>query len=291
MYSRRCSPKPAYETAYRCHLRVTAGFVFGVFPGWWRADQDGRLLSPNITISEWDKLLRQNGFFGVDIVFKDFEHETAHHLGWIITTAVESNPSPLLVVDSSDGVQVTIIVDEDCPQQYSLAKALSCPIREIVGFAPQIQNLDSSTISSITTDGNHFVILLLDYGSSFIQSFREVTWSQIQSVVRRSHRILWVSAGGGRAPKSDHGLLDGLARTLRSEFYELHLVTLALDILGLAINKTFLIAQIVKEMIARPAGLPPYEQEYLEIDGRLYIRRLTEARYIKTEMDARLVSH
>ena len=23
MYSRRCSPKPAYETAYRCHLRVT----------------------------------------------------------------------------------------------------------------------------------------------------------------------------------------------------------------------------------------------------------------------------
>ena len=25
MYSRRCSPKPAYETAYRCHLRVTFG--------------------------------------------------------------------------------------------------------------------------------------------------------------------------------------------------------------------------------------------------------------------------
>ncbi|KAI0415231.1 putative polyketide synthase [Xylaria grammica] len=268
----------------------TAGFVFGVFPGWWRGDQDGRLLSPNITVDAWDELLKQNGFSGVDIVFKDFEDDTAHHLGWIVTTAIDEKSSLSLAVNPPKNTSVAIIVNEDCPRQSSIARSLSSPIRDIFGLVPQVQSLDSAVLSTPIANSNDFVILLLDYGSSFVQSFNETTWSQMQSIVRRSRQILWVSGGGGRGAEPSHGLLDGLARTLRSEFYELHLVTLALQESSAVTDKAFLVTRVMNEMLGRSSRLG-YEQEYLEIDGRLHIRRLVEARYLKIEMDAKLAPH
>lgn len=45
---------------------ASSGFIFGTLPGWWLGAEEGRSLSPIVSPEEWDKLLRSNGFSGVD---------------------------------------------------------------------------------------------------------------------------------------------------------------------------------------------------------------------------------
>lgn len=45
---------------------ASSGFIFGTLPGWWLGAEEGRSLSPIVSPEEWDRLLRSNGFSGID---------------------------------------------------------------------------------------------------------------------------------------------------------------------------------------------------------------------------------
>ncbi|KAK3317501.1 putative polyketide synthase [Cercophora scortea] len=45
---------------------ATSGFIFGTLPGWWVGTDSGRVMSPLVSPSEWDHLLRSTGFSGSD---------------------------------------------------------------------------------------------------------------------------------------------------------------------------------------------------------------------------------
>ena len=47
-------------------LQYSAGFIFGTLPGWWLGVDEGRILSPLASVSQWDAILKRNGFSGVD---------------------------------------------------------------------------------------------------------------------------------------------------------------------------------------------------------------------------------
>lgn len=47
-------------------VQYGAGFIFGTLPGWWLGVDEGRTLSPLASVSQWDTILRRNGFSGVD---------------------------------------------------------------------------------------------------------------------------------------------------------------------------------------------------------------------------------
>lgn len=42
------------------------GVIFGAFPGWWLGVNEGRVLTPAVSLMEWDRLLRDSGFSGCD---------------------------------------------------------------------------------------------------------------------------------------------------------------------------------------------------------------------------------
>jgi len=44
----------------------SAGFIFGSLPGWWLGADQGRPLSPFVSYSEWERLLKSSGFSGID---------------------------------------------------------------------------------------------------------------------------------------------------------------------------------------------------------------------------------
>ncbi|KAI1100574.1 putative polyketide synthase [Jackrogersella minutella] len=45
---------------------ATMGFIFGTLPGWWVGSDTGRILSPYIAPQDWNKLLLETGFSGID---------------------------------------------------------------------------------------------------------------------------------------------------------------------------------------------------------------------------------
>ena len=47
-------------------VQYGAGFIFGTLPGWWLGVDEGRILSPLASVSQWDSILKRNGFSGVD---------------------------------------------------------------------------------------------------------------------------------------------------------------------------------------------------------------------------------
>ncbi|KAK6860758.1 polyketide synthase [Apiospora arundinis] len=252
----------------------TAGFVFGLFPGWWLASREEGPLSPNLSAEGWGAVLKANGFSGSDLVFTDFDGP-AHHLGCVISTAVL--PPELRNGHLKPQKQgADIIIQTDCPQQREFAERLLPSLDAF--FSPHEGRSELS-------------VVLVDYVASFVASLDAHKFAQLQKFVGISRRVLWISTGGGRAPTPDYALLNGLSRTLRTEFYELHLVTLALEETTTATsdepNKTGHVEQVVSEMLARRPG-QYYEQHYVEIDGHLHTERLVEADYLKTDMDDQL---
>lgn len=285
----------------------TAGFVFGLFPGWWLGtrDQITRSLSPNISAKMWHSVLQESGFTGTDLVFRDFVDDTAHHVGWIIATAgashaVGSNVKPPVLKLSGPKRNVVLVVDEVSVDQQSLAKHLSASLENMHGMQPRIVSVDTASnaiLSDRTEDYAYqesLIILLTDYGPSWLGAVRETDWDFLQRLVQTSRRLLWVTAGGGRdVPEPEHAMLDGLARTLRSEDYGLHCVTVALDRSNPASSegdKVKHLTRVVSEMAARTVG-QSYEQEYIEVDGRLHVRRLVDAEYVKRAVNTRLTAY
>ncbi len=268
---------------------LTAGFIFGTFPGWWLGAADNRTLSPALAPNEWDVIMKSNGFSGVDIVFRDFDDDVAHQVGWLVTTATEDDSTSPLLVKRNEKQQAVIVVDKTSEEQQSLSNELVPLFHELTGTNPQIVDLTMAAAET-EIENDALVILLVDFGKSFIASLNESTWSSMSSLIQRSRRLLWVSAGGGREVNPDHGMLDGLARTLRTEKYDLHLVTVALDLAATKSSKSTLVMNVAKEMLSREAH-QSYEQDYSEIDGLLYTRRLNEAAHIKSAIDARVAPY
>ncbi|KAI1371682.1 putative polyketide synthase [Hypoxylon crocopeplum] len=261
----------------------TLGFVFGLFPGWWPDERGDRLLSPNISVDTWDTLLAENGFSGVDVLL-DFGEDLAFHYGWIVSTATEEvSPNGFL---TQRGRQVSIVVNGVSEEQNSLARDLQLSLTSVPGVEPVILSIEAA-VYDYQPNADELVISLLDYEQSFLQSLEETTWKYLHTLLEQSRNLLWVTSGGGQSANPDHGMLDGLARTLRLEYFQLHLVTLALEGAGDRAKQIPHVMQIVHEMAARTSH-QNYEQEYVEMDGILHTRRLVEAQYLKSEMDKRL---
>lgn len=162
-------------------------------------------------------------------------------------------------------------------------------MRSNFGFEIQVSDIET-TAQSDQRKADDLVILLTDFGTSFLKTLNEASYTWLKSLIESSHRLLWVSCSGAWDVDADHGLLDGFSRALRSEYFELHLVTLVLNGHDNKGSHTAFITQVVGEMMTREVG-QAYEQEFLEIGGRLHTRRLVEATDLKAAMDANLVAY
>ncbi|OJJ67584.1 hypothetical protein ASPBRDRAFT_135268 [Aspergillus brasiliensis CBS 101740] len=265
------------------------GFIFGLFPGWWVGSEADRPLSPLLSAEGWGRILQDCGFSGVDMVFRDFDGPS-HQLGCVISTAVDVPSSVPRALAPPTYHSATIVKLNDVTQQHSLATSLVTSLQEM--FNGPLDIVDANMLAastSLTFNPNTLCIALVDYGASFLSSMTEQDWAVLKRLAQSWPGILWVTAGGGDAAAPEYGLIDGLSRTLRAENYSLHLVSIALDLNrdGSA-GHIHHLKQIAREMLSRKPS-QTYEQEYIEIDGCLHTRRLVEARYLKSDMEANIL--
>jgi NADPH:quinone reductase-like Zn-dependent oxidoreductase/SAM-dependent methyltransferase len=263
----------------------TLGFIFGLLPGWWLGVQDGRKLSPSLSVEAWDVVLRECGFSGPEMVFRDFEQNHAHETGVFITTAVEECPT---LRDIKEQGRSVIIVGTGQEMEEDVARDLMGPLSDLFVVHPHFYSLKEAARAE---DLASKFLIFLDHRSVFLESMTEETWSQLQTVILSARDLLWITAAGGADPNPGYGMLDGFSRVLRSEHYDLHLVTLALDFCNShATKKTQHIMQIVEEMARMPVGWN-YEQDYVEVDGMLYIKRVVEANYVRSALETQLAPY
>ncbi|KAI4194227.1 MAG: hypothetical protein LQ350_007892 [Teloschistes chrysophthalmus] len=236
------------------------GFVFGLLPGWWLSSECYRNMSPCIVEQDWNDLLVQTGFSGVDLNFKDYEAEACR--GW---SAMISTASPR-------SSKATIILDTRSSDQQHMAEELGRSLKQ------QGDSMDMCTLSEAASfediSARHF-IMIRDLETPLLPDIDAESFSALQRLLTSAGRILWVTRGGNDSVSSVfHAMADGLCRTSCEGNQSVSLVKLALATTEQASVATD-IAHIVNVFRSTTWGHESgsIEPELLEIDGLLHINR------------------
>ncbi|KAK7949211.1 uncharacterized protein PG986_010097 [Apiospora aurea] len=219
------------------------GAIFGAFPGWWSGTQEGRVLSPCVSVAEWDRLLQEAGFSGCDTVAP--EPDSLVH------------PATLFVSQAVDD-RVSLLRDPmGCPAlaQHGLRK--ECKMQELVllggdsprtrGVAGRLRSLLSryfqsvKTLRSISELGVAFdlpsttamkkttILSIEDLDRPLMEKPTSDTWKALGGVLSVARGMAWVTHGRlETAPFSN--MMVGLLRCAKREHPALS--TLSLDFEG-----------------------------------------------------------
>ncbi|OBR13453.1 KR domain-containing protein [Colletotrichum higginsianum IMI 349063] len=188
----------------------------GNFSGWWLGEEDGRVEERYLAPQEWDRVLRDAGFAGLDVIHSDEQFNNNMIAMPLQPWSHESKPRPVILLlpaatRDKDGLDISVLKDALCAR------------------GREVGVCHADNLPPAGTD----VIFLLDVaGEPFFQGLDEARlhWFQrlLTSLADDKACVLWVT-GAAQLGCSDprYGMTLGVARTVRSEL-DLDLATVEL---------------------------------------------------------------
>ncbi|KAL9122898.1 MAG: hypothetical protein Q9187_000549 [Circinaria calcarea] len=245
--------------------RMVLSTIFGTLPGWWAGEEETRQKGPTLTEQEWDVLLKETGYSGVDAAVWDNINEAEHQGSMIISRATVTTPRKY--------PEVTIIVDGN-----------SSPVN--LDYLQELLK-ESDVTTTITTlakakPSGRVCIVLNELTQSVLSDPSSGQFDNIKNVLLKGEGILWVIKGATIASDTPlSNLITGLARTARSENGGTPIITLDLDSQNTLPSKSA--AEMVFQLFKANFGLEGKggnlsETEYAERDGHLMVPRILEDR-------------
>lgn len=268
------------------------GFIWGSLPGWWLGTEEFRRDSALVEEARWDSLLRQAGFSGTELVFRDWDSDVCH-VGSVMVSSVVAPVSegPTTNGLKYDDPRVTLIVeskDDLEGLQMQTAKRLQETLAggaDVVAFG-QLPSIDDL--------GSRHCVLLVDLDNAHLHDPSPGYFQLYQKLFTSSPTfILWVQAynpgqdNNGPQQPPHWAMVEGFARACQSENPLLKIVTLTVEGGdGLPAMPEKIARQVAKVWEATGAAGSP-ETEYLEVSGQLCINRLRQAKYLDQHIFAR----
>lgn len=247
--------------------QIDGQFVFGLLPGWWLSEEPERALSPTLTLPFLDRMLQANGFSGVEFDVRDCEREDQYMMNAITATA---GPSPSSIIARTPAMVLVVRQQEAC--QPTWLDAL-CSSLSFGGQYPSILEFETATPDAYE---DKLVVFLGELEQSLMYGLDSQGLSRLQTMMKRSRGVLWVTHGGAvdcESPEASLGI--GLLRSIRHEYVERKYVTLDLDPGDELWSETSLAA--ITQTFTKcfnATGSPPYDVEYAERDGVIMVPRL-----------------
>lgn len=197
--------------------------AFGVLPGWWLGEEPTRKDSPTLREHEWQDLLRQTGFDGIDIIAHDYEDCNLRSSSVILarrTSEVETIDEPV----TPKNIRMWHSAGAGVPPEEWI-RALEQKLAPCTVIA--------SLLPPGIEPGLDDICIILDHFSShktLLSSPEPEMYSLVRAILTNTRHVLWVSRGGAiTSPICDAALHLGLLRTLRCENTQAKYVSLDLD--------------------------------------------------------------
>lgn len=220
---------------------------------------------PILDEAQWEVLLRQTGFSGLDGSLSDSIGDlVGPALGSVIFSTATKG-------DSRRDARASLLL-AGRSQKFKM-KTLEKSLIDVTDNPPDLHYLDE--LDSGSSDGKNWIVLAFD-GFSLTQ-LSERHFVALQSVFLRSQSVLWVTRGArGHSPEA--AMIDGLARVVRSENAAVKLVTLGLDdspiLSDTETAKT--ISRVYEHVFECIDTTTIDDQEFVEENGVVKIRRVLE---------------
>ncbi|TVY41584.1 Polyketide synthase-nonribosomal peptide synthetase [Lachnellula subtilissima] len=257
------------------------GFVMSGLPGWWVGADDGRTFSPTISLDQWDTLLQNSGFSGVDSA-TPANNPLPYPASVFATQAVDERIThirqPLLSTGIEKSIDCLLILGGKTPQTARLAEDLTWSLRKYCKHVTRVKGLDKlhdTDMFPMTT-----VINLTELDEPIFKTMTEEKWEALKLLFDLSRNVLWVTRGClDNEPYSN--MIVGLCRSVG---YELpHLQIQLLDIESSEMPK----ADLLSEMLLRLQMKDYWEKkeqlhdivwstepEYILRQGKLHVLRM-----------------
>ncbi|KAI8315598.1 Compactin diketide synthase [Colletotrichum sp. SAR11_59] len=279
---------------------VRDGLIFGLLPGWWLRDgqwwstnEEYQDQGPLLTEKQWDVVLREAGFPGVQMTFRDHEEKPHHRVSVMMTSKVEDETT------SEDYVNVApdqpcgrssygIIIDPSSDIQRVVAETLREALtKELEVRAPEVINMDD-ILSNATQLQDRIIVSLLELENSILKDISEPTFAATKKICLDTKSTLWVTRGASpnaSVPASD--ITTGFGRSVCSERGDQNFTTLSLSTIPTAISLPTIVDHITRVLKHHRPGLDN-ESEFSETaDGILRIPRLTPTSHIEQTLSQR----
>ncbi|KAH8689029.1 hybrid PKS-NRPS PsoA [Talaromyces proteolyticus] len=206
-------------------------FLFSGFPGWWLGREDGRIQSPMITESQWDAVLRENLFSGVDHSLRDFEDDSLHTFSAIVSQAVDERidflRDPLYQANDVKRIEKLLIIGGHSLTLSKMANKVQFLLSPFVEHTKVISTLED-VIESRSSYHESVVICLSDLeGATFAQIDRRRI-SAIHALFCEAKYILWATRGC-RSDDPYANMIVGLGRSATREMAHLRLKFVDVD--------------------------------------------------------------
>lgn len=242
--------------------------IMGILPGWWSGEDDGRHNSPTLSAKEWDKLLKRQGYSGIDFRLPDYSEPRNELFSIIVSTvceATESSPSeaaPTLIIKSPG----------DREQLNHLSQSL------IESLSETTPGTSVATLDTLPKElGDHMCIVLLELNSPILSEIKDEEFDSIKRLILTSKGVLWVTRGGAMdSPTPETNLIVGLARSIRAENPDVRLATF--DLSSVTPESAGHIYNVVRFISATQPGLSFHSRdfEFVERNGKVFISRLQQ---------------
>ncbi|SCO56459.1 fusarin C cluster-polyketide synthase/NRPS [Fusarium fujikuroi] len=193
--------------------------------GWWLGGDDGRRYGPTIPVSQWDALLKQTGFSGVDKTVNDFvdaeKYMTSVMLSQAVDDRIELLRQPRLTFSdwlSSQSITVVGGYFRDIGRDileilHQMNHGASQPVIHHVG---SFEELALSNIQARSA------LVLEDLDEPILKDLTDDKLRGVQRLINESRQVLWVSKGCQRdEPFANMSI--GMCRSLASEYPHIHL--------------------------------------------------------------------
>ncbi|RAH68494.1 ketoacyl-synt-domain-containing protein [Aspergillus aculeatinus CBS 121060] len=189
---------------------VRVKLMMAGLPGWWLGGEDGRRYGPTITVRQWDALLKETGFAGVDHVVNDFVDERKYMTSVMVTQAVDADVRALREPLNAGWIlpPVTVVGGQ---------KGLAGRVVEALGGAGGVQLVENLEGLFVRPDvAVTSLVMLEDFDRPVLEDFTPRKLEALQRALPECRQLLWVS--GQCREKNPHGnMAIGLCRAIAAE--------------------------------------------------------------------------
>lgn len=204
--------------------RVSSTVIMGGLNGWWsRASEEGTTVSsPAFTETEWDDLLKETGFTGLDAItplIDDFEQSYRVFVTQAVDESVRSFRQPLRNTPPMAHRSLLIIGAGTHPSLNNIIETVS-PFFEEVISAPSFDDLAHNMPIPDS------VLSLVELGDPICSRMTASRLATLQKLLSEGTDVLWVTTrckNPATIQDTYRQMMVGLGRTIQNEFTDLRL--------------------------------------------------------------------